>query len=63
MTSKTYADRSDAYSAAGKMAQELGHAFMIRWPSGEWTVEPNKPSLRTPEMEVIEHRGDRQFLA
>jgi hypothetical protein len=32
----------------------LGCAYAVQWPLGHCTVEDRKPSLRSPQMKVIE---------
>ena len=57
-------DKGAAYAAALTMNHDRDYCYMIRWPDGHWTVEPNKPFFRSPEMKVIECRaGEGLFCA
>lgn len=42
----------------------LGYAFAVQWPAGHCTAEDRKPSLRSPNMRVVECTSDgRENLA
>lgn len=61
---ENYQTQDEAYAVALPASRDRGYVYMIQWPDGQWTVEPNKPSFRSPEMQVIEVRaGQGLFCA
>ena len=55
--------KEDALAAAHTAAKRDGYAFAVKWPSGLWSVEARKPSLRMPGMIIIECEAGRELIA
>ena len=53
------ADRPLAYEQAAAFARQRGHVFMMRWPSGHWTVETRRSAYASLIVRVSEAGAQR----